>query len=122
MATLEAVARNAAVDAVAVLLNSGKIKFRTSGNAQVALCTFGATAFAAAAAGTAAANAITDDTNAAGGTVDHAQLLKSDGTTLVMTCTCTATGGGGDFELTSLVIGAGDTVSVTSLSLTQPAS
>lgn len=121
MATLATIARNAAVDAVAALCNSGDIRFETSANNEVATCTFGATAFGAASSGTATANSIADDASATGGTIDHAKLRKSDASE-VMTVTCTATGGGGDIELTSLVIGAGDTVSVTSLTLTQPAS
>jgi len=121
MPTLETVARNAAVDGVVDLLDSGDIRFETSGDNEVATCDFGATAFGAAASGTATANAISDDSSATGGTIEHASLRQSD-TTKVMECTCTATGGGGDIELTSLVIGAGDTVSVTSLTVTQPAS
>ena len=121
MAVLETNARNAAADAVAALCNSGDIRFETSGDNEVALCAFGATAFGAAATGVATANAISDDTSAAGGTIDHA-YLRTTGSTPIMKATCTATSGGGDFELSSLVIGAGDTVSVTSLTLTQPAS
>ena len=122
MATLTDTSRNAAVNAVAALCNSGTVKFHTAAHSVVATCTFGATAFGASASGTATANAITDDTNATGGTIDHAHLYKSDGTTDLMSVTCTATGGGGDIELSSLSIGAGDTVSITSLTLTQPAS
>ena len=121
MPTLATAARNAAVNAIAALLNSGHVRFETSGNNEVATCNFGATAFGTAADGTATANAIADDADAAGGTVDHA-LLRSSAAATIITCTCTATGGGGDIELTSLVIGEGDTVSVTSMTLTQPAS
>lgn len=119
--TLSTEARNAAVDAIVDLLDSGDIRFHTSAHNEVATCAFGATAFGAADAGVATANAITDDSDAAGGTIDHAHLRKSDTTELVA-CTVTATGGGGDFEMSSLVIGAGDTVSVTSFTVTQPAS
>lgn len=121
MPTLESNARNAAVNAIAALCNSGTIVFETSGNNEVATCTFGATAFAGAITGTATANAITSDSDAAGGTIAHAHLVTS-GAAPIMQCTTTATGGGGDFELTSLVIGAGDTVQITSLTMTQPAS
>ena len=121
MATLATAARNAAVDAVAALLNSGHIRFETAANNEVATNNFGATAFAAAVSGTATANSIADDSSATGGTVDHA-LLRSSASATIITATCTAVGGGGDIELTSLVIGAGDTVSVTSMTLTQPAS
>jgi hypothetical protein len=122
MPTLSVTARNAAVTAIAGLLNSGKLNFQTSAHNLVASPTFGATAFGTAANGAAAANTIADDTNAAGGTIDHCHLMKSDNTTEVMQCSCTVNGGGGDIELTSLVLGAGDTLSITSLSLSQPAS
>lgn len=119
--TLSTAARNAAVNAVAALCNSGTIRFETSANNEVATCTFGATAFGAAASGTATANAIASDTDATGGTVDHA-LLRDSSNAVVITATCTATGGGGDIELTSLAIGAGDTLAVNSMTLSQPAS
>ncbi len=122
MPTLTVTARNAAVNAITALLNSGSVKFRTSGGTVVASVGFGATAFGAAANGTAAANTMTDDTNATGGTIDHAKLYRSDGVTEVMQATVTANGGGGDIEMTSLVIGGGDTVSITALSISQPAS
>lgn len=119
--TLETLARNAAANGIVDLLDGGNIRFETAANGEVATCTFGTPAFGAAAAGVATANAITDDSSAAGGTIDHAKLRQSD-TTLVATLTCTTVGGGGDFELTSLVIGAGDTVTVSSFTITQPAS
>ena len=119
--TLETVARNAACNGVVDLLNSGTIRFETVGNSEVATCTFNATAFGDAATGTATAAAIVDDSSATGGVIDHA-LVRTSATALVATCTCTVTAGGGDFELTSLTIGAGDTVSVTAMTVTQPAS
>lgn len=119
--TLTTEARNAAVDGVVDLLDTGTIRFETSGDSEVATCTFGGTAFGDADSGTALAETITDDTSATGGTISHCHLRKSD-TSPIAECTCTVTAGGGDFELTSLVIGAGDTVSVTSLTVTQPAS
>ena len=116
---LATVGRNAAVEAVTDLLDSGDIRFETSGNSEVATCTFGATAFGAPATGVCTANSIADDTSATGGVVDHAVLRKSD-TTPVATATCGTSAT--DFVLTSLTIGAGDTVSVTSLTMTMPAS
>ena len=119
--TLEDIARNAAVDAIAALCNSGTMEFQTSGDNEVAICTFGATAFGGAASGTATANAISDDADATGGTIDHCVFKKSD-TSPILEATCTLSGGGGDLILTSLVIGVDDVVSVTSLTMTQPAS
>lgn len=119
--TLSATARNAACDAIVDLLDSGDVRFHTAAHAEVATNNFGATAFGASAAGTATANSITDDSSAAGGTIDHAHLRESGGTEIV-DLTVTAVSGGGDIEMTSLVIGAGDTVAITSLTVTMPAS
>lgn len=119
--TLETVARNAACDAVVDLLDGGTLEFQTSGGVEVATLTFGTPAFGAASTGTATANAITGDSSATGGTIAKA-VLKTSGAAAVVTYTVTATGGGGDIELSSVAIGAGDTVSVSSLTYTQPAS
>jgi hypothetical protein len=122
MATLSTTGRNAAVAAVGTLLDSGVVEFQSSADSEVATVTFAATAFGSPAVGVITAAAMTDDSSAAGGTVAKARLYKSDLTTEILLCTTTTVGGGGDFELTSLVIGAGDKVSITSLTITQPAS
>src|SRR3546814_2486077 len=69
--------RNTLADAVVDQLDSGTIKYVTSGDVEVATCTFAATAFGAAASGTATANAITDDTSATGGTIAKFELQTS---------------------------------------------
>ena len=119
--TLDDTCRNAACDAVVDLFDNGFIDFQTAAHVNLAQCNFGATAFGAAAAGIATANAIADDTDAAAGTVDHAHMTVS-GPTERITLTVTAPAGGGDIELSSLALGAGDTVSVTSLTVSCPAS
>lgn len=119
--TLTEAARNAACDAVVDLLDGGTIEFQTSADAEVATLTLGTPAFGDAATGTATANAITADSNATGGTIAKA-VFKDSGSSSVFTVSVTATGGGGDIELSSLSIGAGDTVSLTSYTHTQPAS
>ena len=122
MATLATDTRNAAVNAVTDLCDAGSIQFQTAAHNKVAEPTFGATAFNGASGGTATAKAIADDTNATSGTISHAHIYKTGGVTEVMQCTCSVTGGGGDFQVSSLVIGTGDTVSVVSMTITQPAS
>ena len=119
MATLANVGRNAALDALTALLNSGKIVLHTSAHGVVATLTFGATAFGAASSGSAAANAITADTNAAGGTVAHAHLTKSDDT-VIFDVTCGV--GSGELQLSSLAVSAGDRVAASSLAIALPAS
>lgn len=98
----------------------GKLIFRTSGDVQVATLPFSATAFGAAASGTATANAITSDTAATGGTIAKATLENAAGT-IKISCSVTATGGGGDITLNSVVVSALQTVAMTSLTYTAPA-
>jgi len=86
---------------------------------------FNATAFpasvASGAAGsrvvTATANAITSDTNAAGGTTTWFRVLKSDNSTVVFDGSAGTSGC--DINLNSAVISAGATVAVTSFTVTQ---
>jgi hypothetical protein len=101
---------------------AGKLVFQTAGAVAVATLPFGATAFGnagATVAGRADANAITSDTNAVGGTIAKAELQNTGGTPKVL-CSVTATGGGGDIELSSVVVSAGQTVSMSSLTYAAP--
>ena len=97
----------------------GKLVFQTAGGAAVATLTFSNPAFGSAASGTATASAITSDTNAVGGTTTKAELRQGNATPIVL-CSVTNTGGGGDIQLSSTVISAGQTVSVTSLTYSAP--
>lgn len=63
-------------------------------------------------------SAITSDTNAAGGTVATATLQTSADVVCVH---CAVSTSGSDINLSSLTVGAGDTVSVSSLTYTAPA-
>jgi len=96
-----------------------KLVFQTSGGTTVATCTFSNPAFGAAASGVATASAITADSSAVGGTVAKAEMRQGGGTAIVL-CSVTATGGGGDITLNSIVISAGQQVSITSLTYTAP--
>ena len=62
-------------------------------------------------------SAITSDTNAAGGTVATATLQTSADTVCVH---CAVSTSASDINLSSLAVGAGDTVSVSSLTYTAP--
>lgn len=93
---------------------------QTAGAAAVATLLFSATAFGAASAGVSTANAIASDTNAVGGTIAKAELQTAAGVAKVL-CSVTATGGGGDMQLSSVVVSAGQTVSMSSLTYTAPA-
>ena len=125
MPTLETAARNAMCDALVDLIDAGAgagdLIFETSANAEVATCPFSDPAYGAASGGVAQENAISSDTNAIGGLIEHASI-KDSNVVKVMELTCTAPAGGGDIEITGgLTIGAGATVSVSDLSVTMPA-
>lgn len=100
-------------------LNSppGTLVLQTSGGTEVATLTFSNPAFGAAASGVATASAITADTSATGGTTTKAEFRQGGGTAVVL-CSVTATGGGGDITLNSVIISAGQQVSITALTYT----
>lgn len=119
--------RNAIADLVVDSLDTAgspslpaKLVFLTAGDVTVATLTFTDPAFGNAAAGVATANAIASDTNAVGGTIAKAELRNNAGTARVL-CSVTATGGGGDIQLNSVIVSAGQTVAMTSLTYTAPA-
>ena len=110
-------AKNAATDAVTALIGtSGFLTFRTTlGGTTVATLPLSATAFAASVGGTAAANGITSDTNAAGsGTPVAFAALQTSGNVIVINCAVAASGS--DINMTNgLTVATGDTVSCSSL-------
>lgn len=118
---LSAAARNAALDAVLGLLDAGSstgyIEMRTSGDAEVATLVLSDPAFGAASGGVATAGAITSDTNATGGTIAKAAFFDSNDS-LVFTLTVGTSGA--EINLSSVTIAAGETVSLSSLTVTAP--
>jgi hypothetical protein len=119
-------ARNAATDAVTALIGtSGNLKFRLSGSVSspgtaVSTLPLSATAFGASSAGTATANAITSDTNATGNAspVANATLETSGGTVVVHMDVFSSAGSDRIVMTGGLTVGAGDTVTCTSLTYT----
>lgn len=116
--------RNTVADLVdSTLSTTAKLVFRLTGTAAapgtaVATLSFGNPAFGAASSGVITANAITSDTNATGNAspVATATLETGAGTVIVH---CAVAASGSDINLTGgLTIGAGDTVSCSSLSYT----
>jgi hypothetical protein len=101
-----------AIDAGSTDAN-GDLIIMTSGDSEVATLPCSNPSFGSASSGTATAAAFTQDTNATGGTAALHKFQDRDNTE-VFRGTVTAVGGGGDLELSSVTIGAGDTVSVTS--------
>lgn len=73
---------------------------------------------AAASSGSKSKSGTWEDTSAdATGTAGHWRLYASDGTTCHAQGTCTATGGGGDMTLDNTSINSGQTVTVTSFTI-----
>ena len=119
--------RNTLADAVTTALGaSPRLVFRLSGTVSapgtaVATLVMSATPFGAASGGTITANAITSDTAATGNAspVANATLQTSGGTVLVH---CAVAASASDINMTGgLTIGAGDTVSCSSLTYSAPA-
>ena len=116
--------RNTFADAVTTALGaSPKLKFRLSGNVSApgtaaATLTMSATPFPAASGGVLTANAITSDTSATGNASPVATAtLETSGGTVVVHCAVAASAS--DINMTGgLTIGAGDTVSCSSLTYT----
>lgn len=96
--------------------SSGKVVFMTSGDVEVATLALSATA-GVVSGPTLTYNSISSDTDATGGTIALFKVTTSSDVEIYRG-TVTATGGGGDIELSSLVISAGDTVSITSMTYT----
>lgn len=124
---LSQASRNLALNAALDVLNNGFVDILSgtkptnadtalSGNTVLAVCTFGATAFGAAAGAepcTKTANAIGSDSSAdATGTASFYRMYKSDHTTAVWDGTVGTSGC--DLNLNSTAIQAGTTVSITS--------
>ena len=118
-------ARNAATDAVTALIStSGNLVFRISPSSvaspgtAVATLPLSATAFAASSSGTATANAISADTNAAGNASPVAfATLQTSAAVIVIQCAVAASSS--DINMTGgLTVASGDTVSCSSLTYT----
>lgn len=123
--TLTTAARNAACDAIVDLIDAGVAAgtlelLLADATTEVATLTFSDPAFGAAATGVATASAITSDTsatgNAAAATV--AKLKDSAGTEVLR---CSVGTSGADINLSNNVIAAGETVAISSLTVTVPA-
>ncbi len=120
MGTLSTAGRNAACDGIVDLLNSGTLELQTSGDVEVATLTFAATAFGAASTGVATAGTITSDTSATGGTASKG-IMKTSGAAEIASLTAGVSGSGADIIMTSLTVGAGDTVGCSAMTVTVPA-
>lgn len=128
--TLTTAARNAAADAVVDLLDggtpgdaSGDITFATSG-AAVNLCTCALTnpAFGAASSGVATAATISQGTvsGSSNPSTIAVALFRNRANTEIFRCAVGTSGS--DINLSAVAVNNGDTIDITSLTYTQPAS
>lgn len=126
--TLESTPLNAAVDAVAALFDGGSLEFLDGATVLVAL-TLAADVFPGATAGSTDAtlssnppygNVVVVGVVTATGTCDGFQV-KNSGGTVILTGSVSTVGGGGSFELSSVDFGVGDTVVVSTMTYSQPA-
>lgn len=126
---ISSAAANAAANAVTALLNAGSLRIYSgtkpatpddalSGNTLLAQLTFGNPAFGSASAGVATANALTEDSSAdATGTASFFRAHNSSGTAVLQGTVGTSNA---DLVLSSTQISTGGSVSVSSLTYTQP--
>ena len=112
--------RNAIADAVLADIDidagAGKLLFQTSGSGEVATLTLSDPAGTVSAA-VLTFSSITSDTSATGGTVSKFEIQSNSGGARVLGNVLTS---GGDINLSSLTVGVGDTVSMSSLTYTAP--
>lgn len=127
-----AAVRNALLDAIETAIGaSPKLRLRTgappanvaaaSTGTVVAEMTLPADWMANASGGTKSLSGVWQDASAdAAGTVGHFEIVASDGVTRHLQGTVTVTGGGGDITLDNVNVNAGQSISITSFTLTAP--
>lgn len=125
--TLPTASRNAMCDALVDLIDAGStdpngdLVIGTTGlGTTLVTCGFSSTAFGAAASGVATAAAISDGTAVATGTAAEAKMVDKDNSDVITGLTVGTSGQ--DINLSSVSISTSDIVSISSLTVTQPAS
>jgi hypothetical protein len=120
--TLATTMRDAIADAVDALIGtSATLVFATSGDATVATLTLGNPAFGASSTGTITLQGVPlSDTNATAGTMAKF-FIKSGGATTQITGTVSTAAADINFS-GGVAVGSGDTVTLTSFTITCPAS
>lgn len=122
-------ARNAALDAIETAIGTSAVLKIRSGSVPadcgtadagtvLATLTLPSDWLAAASGGSKSKSGTWEDASAdATGTAAHFRIYANDGTTVHMQGTITATGGGGDMTLDNTSIASGQTVTITSFTL-----
>lgn len=121
---LETNARNALADAFDALVNTGagtaELRLQTSGDVEVATFALPNPAFGAASGGVITGQGTPiQDTSATGGTVAQGSIFNRNGDKVSESAAGTS---GTEIIMSSLVVGVGETVTLTALTVTQPAS
>jgi len=120
--THHALVRNSLADTILAAIDqdvgAGTLIINSSGDVEVATLTLSDPAGVVSGA-VLTFSAITDDTSATGGTAAKFIVTDNSGDELIYG-SVTATAGGGDIELSTVTIGAGATVSISSLTYTAP--
>ena len=122
--TLTTGLRNALADGVDTAINTGSgtatLVFETAGDVEVATISLQNPAFGAASVGVITlAGVPLEDASATGGTVAQFSIFDRDAAKVLEGTVATS---GEDINLSSLAVGATDTVELTSLTITMPAS
>lgn len=121
MAVLTALTASAMADAITTYMDVGSgtacLKFESTNDAEIATCDMNATKFNSAVCGVITAGTIVDDTSATGGTVAQVSMYNDAGTK-VAEFSCGT--GSEEFQISSVTIGAGDTVGVSAFTITVP--
>jgi hypothetical protein len=126
--TLTNAARTAACDAIVDLIDAGTgagnlILYLANGTTEVATLPLNDPAFGAASNGVATLDvdpAVTDTSATGNASAATVAIFKDSNSTEVLRCSVGV--GSGDIQLTNNVIAAGETVTITSLTVTVPAS
>ena len=122
--TLSTAGRNAAVDAVTALLNAGgagKVVIGTTGMGTTLVTNnFSATSFSGGVIGVATAAPISDGTVAAAGTAAAAELRNNASTGVITGLTVGVSAS--NINITNTTLAVNDVVSITSMTITMPAS
>ena len=121
---LETNARNALADAFDALVNTGagtaELRLQTSGDVEVATFALPNPAFGAASGGVITGQGTPiQDTSATGGTVAQGSIFNRNGDKVSESAAATS---GQEITMSSLVVGVGETVTLTALTVTQPSS
>lgn len=98
--------------------NGAKLRLYTAGAAQLVELVCGSPLAPAASSGVITLNSITTGTASGTGTATNASLYKADGTTLVMSGLTVGTSGS-NINLSSTSISTGDSVAISSASITE---